>query len=164
MTALYLIANEYRDAAMKLADLDLDAQTVADTLEGLAGELQTKATSVAYMVRAFEADAAAMKEWAKTAADRAKATENRAEALRAYLARCMEATGIEKIEGPGIKLGFRKSSAVIVTGADLIPAAYMRQPEPPPPAPDKKLIAAALAAGTDVPGAHIEQRRNLVIA
>jgi hypothetical protein len=121
MTALYLIANEYRDAAMKLADLDLDAQTVADTLEGLAGELQTKATSVAYMVRAFEADAAAMKEWAKTAAERAKATENRAEALRAYLARCMEATGIEKIEGPGIKLGFRKSSAVVIDGEDLIP-------------------------------------------
>lgn len=164
MTALYLIANEYRDAAMKLADLDLDAQTVADTLEGLAGELQTKAASVAYMVRAFEADAAAMKEWAKTAAERAKATENRAEALRAYLARCMEATGIEKIEGPGIKLSFRKSSAVVIDGEDLIPQEYMRVKPAPPPEPNKNAIGDALKAGVVVPGAHVENRRSLVIA
>ena len=39
MTQLYIIAQEYKDAADKLADLDLDAQTIADTLEGLAGDL-----------------------------------------------------------------------------------------------------------------------------
>ena len=164
MTALYLLASEYRATAEKLADLDLDAQTVADTLESLSGELEVKAQNVGYMVRQFEADAKAMKEWAKTATERAKAAEARSESLRDYLARAMEATGIEKIEGPGIKLSFRKSSAVVIDGADLIPAAYMRQPETPPPAPDKTAIAAAIKAGTEVPGAHIEHRKNLTIA
>lgn len=161
MTALYVIANEYRDAALKLADLDLDAQTIADTLEGLSGELETKAQSVGFMVRSIEADAAAMKEWAKTATDRAKAAEARAESLRDYLQRCMEATGIEKIEGPGIAISFRKSSAVIVNEPGLIPAEYMRQPETPPPAPDKKAIGDAIKAGKEVPGAHIEARKSL---
>src|SRR4051812_29222808 len=33
--ALYQLASDYRAAALKLADLDLDAQTISDTLESL---------------------------------------------------------------------------------------------------------------------------------
>lgn len=164
MTALYVIAKDYRDAAHKLADLDLDPQTVADTLEGLSGELEVKAQSVAYMVRNLEVTAAAIKQHEMEQAARRKAIENRAESLRAYLANCMESTGIEKIEGPGVKLSFRKSSAVVIDGADLIPAEYMRQPETPPPSPDKKAIGDAIKAGVEVPGAHVESRRSLQIA
>lgn len=163
MTALYVIANEYRDAAMRLADLDLDAQTIADTLEGLSGELEVKAQSVAYMVRNLEVTAAAIKQHETEQAARRKAIENRADSMRAYLARCMDATGIEKIEGPGVKISFRKSSAVVIDGEDLIPAEFMRTPEPPPPAPDKKAIAEAIKGGAVVPGAHIEARKSLQI-
>lgn len=164
MTALFVIANEFRAAAEKLADMDLDAQTISDTLEGLSGDLEVKAQSVAHMVRKIEADAAAMKDWAKTATDRARAAEARADALRGYLARCMETTGMERIEGPGVKLSFRKSSAVVIDGEDLLPAGYMRFKPAPPPEPDKAAISAALKAGLDVPGAHIEHRRSLQIS
>ena len=164
MTALYVIAQEYRDAAARLADLDLPAEVVADTLDSLSGELEVKAQNVAMFVRNLEVTAAAIKQHESEQALRRKAIEARADALRAYLARCMEATGIERIEGPGVKLSFRKSSAVVIDGADLIPAEFMRQPETPPPAPDKKAIGDAIKAGTDVPGAHIEQRKSLQIA
>jgi hypothetical protein len=163
MTALYLLANEYRAAAMTLADMDLDAQTIADTLEGLSGDLEVKAQNVALMCRGMEANAEACKQWAKEAADRAKAIEARAARLRDYLQRCMEATGIQKIEGPGVALSFRKSTAVAIDEPALIPAEYMRTPEPPPAAPDKASIAAALKAGKDVPGARLEQRQTLQI-
>ena len=163
MTALYLLTNEYRAAAMALAELDIDAQTVSDTLEGLSGELELKAQSVGYMIRAFEADAESCRAWSKTANDRANAIEARAKALRAYLHHCMEAAGIHKIDGPGIALGFRKSSAVVIDGADLIPAEYWRQPDTPPPVPDKAAIGAALKAGEAVNGAHLEHRLNLAI-
>lgn len=163
MTALFALAQDYRAAALKLADLDLPPEVVADTLESLSGEVEAKAQNVAHMVRAFEADAAACKEWAKAAAYRAKAIESRAASLRDYLANCMQACGITKIEGPGITLSFRKSSAVVVDEPALIPAQYMRTPEPPPPAPDKKAIGDAIKAGQEVPGAHIETRDNLQI-
>jgi hypothetical protein len=163
MTALFLLAADYRAAAEKLADLDLPPEVVADTLESLSGGLQAKAENVAHMVRSMESDAAAVKQWAKDATDRAKVLENRAESLRDYLQRCMEATGIERIEGPGIVLSFRKSSAVVIDEPGLVPSLFMRQPETPPPAPDKKLIADAIKAGKEVPGAHIEQRRSLQI-
>jgi hypothetical protein len=163
MTALFLLAADYRAAAEKLADLDLPPEVVADTLESLSGDLQVKAENVAHMVRSMEADASAVKQWAKDATDRAKVLEGRAESLRDYLQRCMEATGIERIEGPGIVLSFRKSSAVVIDEPGLVPSLFMRQPETPPPAPDKKLIADAIKAGKEVPGAHIEQRRSLQI-
>lgn len=163
MTALYLLASEYRSAALKLADLDLDPQTIADTLEGLGGELEHKAGNVAMMARAFDSDAAAMKQWSKDAADKAKAIEARAEGLRRYIASAMDATGLERIEAPGVTISFRKSSAVVIDGEDLIPAEYMRQKPPPAPEPDKTKIADAIKAGHEVPGAHIEQRRNLQV-
>lgn len=163
MTALYLIATEYRNAAEQLANLDLDPQTVADTLEGMSGELEVKAQAVGAMVRSIEADAAAIKQWAADAQERAKAVQARADSLREYLRSNLEACGIQKIEGPGIVIGWRKSSAVVIDEPGLIPSEYMRTPEPPPPAPDKKAIGEALKAGTAVPGAHVETRKNLQI-
>ncbi len=163
MTALYVIANEYRDAATKLADLDLDEQTIADTLEGLSGELEVKAQNVAYFIRNMEVTAEAIKAFEQQQKERRQAIERRAESMRAYLQRCMEATGITKIEGPGVTLSFRKSSAVVIDEPGMIPAEFMRQPEPPPAAPDKKAIADAIKAGQEVQGAHVETRQNLQI-
>lgn len=164
MSSLFVLTNEYRSAAEKLADLELPPEVIADTLESLSGELEEKAQNVGHMVRRFETDAAACKAWAKAASDRAKAIEARAEAMRGYLASAMQACGIEKIEGPGIRLSFRKSSAVVIDELGLIPAEFMVTPEPPPAAPSKTLIGNAIKAGQEVPGAHIEQRRNLQIA
>lgn len=163
MTALYFLANEYRDDIAKLQELDLDPQTVADTLESMGGELEHKAQNVALFARSLDADAAAVKQWAKDASERAKAMESRADSLRAYIARCMDACGIDKISGPAVSLSFRASSAVVIDGEDLIPAEYMRQKPQPAPEPDKTAIAAAIKAGKDVPGAHIEHRKSLQI-
>ncbi len=163
MTALYLIAKEYQEAARALADLDLPPEVVADTLESMSGDLEVKAQSVAHMARAMEADAAAVKQWAKDANERAKAIEHRADALRDYLARSLQACGITKVEGPGIAISFRKSSAVVIDDPEQVPAEFMVTPPTPPAAPSKTLISEAIKAGREVPGARIEQRMNLQI-
>jgi len=59
---LYSLAAEYRQAAESIANLDLDDQTIADTLEGLSGELEVKATNVAMFAKNLEATATAIKE------------------------------------------------------------------------------------------------------
>ncbi len=163
MTTLALIAAQYRADAAKLADLDLDEQTIADTLESMAGDLEVKAQSVAHMVRAFEADAAAVAQWAKDAAARAKAIEARAERLRDYLAHCLEAAGIEKVEGPGVRISWRKTASVQIEDASQIPADLMRVKPAPAPEPDKTAISNAIKAGRDVPGARLVQGRSLQV-
>jgi len=164
MTALYEIAAEYRDAATKLAELDLDAQTVADTLEGLSGDLETKAQNVAFFVRNLEATAAAIKQAEADMAARRKAMENRADGLKRYIFESMTVAGIEKIECPHFRLAIKNNPAAVdVFEPGLVPASFMRTPEPPPPALDKTAIKEALKAGQDVPGARLTSGQRLEI-
>lgn len=156
MTALYVLAGEYRAAAEKLADLELDEQTIADTLDSLSGELEVKATSTAMVVRNLESAAASIKEAEQAMAARRRAIEARAERLTAYLLHNMQLAGISKIESPHFALAIKNNPpSVAINEPGLIPAEFMRQPEPPPPSPDKKAIAEAIKAGKEVPGAHL---------
>ena len=164
MTALYELAAEYRADAEKLADMDLDEQTLADTLEGLSGELEVKAQNVIMFTRNLEATAAAIKEAEAQMAARRKALENRAAGLRRYVLENMQFAGIQKIECPFFKLSIRDNPAAVdIYEPGLIPAQYMKQPEPPPPAPDKTAIKAAITAGTEVPGAKLTKGTRLEI-
>lgn len=164
MTALYELAAEYRAAADKLADMDIDEQTISDTLEGMSGELEVKAQNVILFTRNLEATACAIKEAEGQMAARRKALENRAAGLRLYVLENMKFAGIQKIECPWFKMTIRENHAAVdIYEPGLIPAQYMRQPEPPPPAPDKTAIKAALAAGTEVPGAKLTRGTRLDI-
>jgi hypothetical protein len=163
MPALFNLVADYRAAAEKLADMDLDAQTVADTLESMSGELEVKAQNLAMMCLNLESVAEAIKAHEEMQGKRRKAIEARAASLREYLQRCLEGAGIEKVFGPGITISFRSSTAVYINEPGLIPADYMRTPIPPEPSPDKTVIAAALRSGKEVPGAHLEHRKHLSI-
>lgn len=163
MTALHLIASEYQDAARKLADLDLDVATIADTLEGMSGDLEAKAQSVAMAVRAIGADAAALKAWAKTANERAAQLEAREEHIRRYLADTLLACGIRNVSGPGVQISFRKADSVDVFDAAQVPQAYYVTKPPPEPAISLVLVKDAIKAGQDVPGARIVTREHIQI-
>lgn len=164
MTALYNIAAEYRAAAEKLAELDLDAETIVDTLEGLSGDLETKAQNVAFLARNLESTAAAIKQAEADMAARRKAMENRADGLKRYIFESMKFAGIEKIECPHFRLSIKNNPAAVeIFEPGLVPASFMRTPEPPPPAPDKTAIKEALKAGQDVPGARLTSGQRLEI-
>jgi hypothetical protein len=164
MSTLYHIAAEYRAQLEALADLDLDAQTVADTIEGLQGELEDKLRAVIAYGLSLSVDAAAQAEAAKCMAARAKATHARAQSLLDYAKAAMQATGLPSVSTPewGAKLA-KKPPSVNVTDPDALPAAFWHVPEPPPPQPDKTAIAAALKAGASVPGAELVQGYRLAV-
>jgi hypothetical protein len=161
---LFEIAAQYRADANKLAELDLDDQAVADTLESMAGALEEKAQAVVMFSKNLESTAAAIKEAEAAMAARRKAIERRAERLRDYVKTSMQVAGVSKIECPWFSLTLRQNPAgVDVFEPGLVPAEYMRHPEPPPPAPDKKAIADLLKAGMDVPGCRLMQTERLEI-
>ena len=163
MTSLFQLTADFRTQADALASLELDDQTLADTLESLSGDVEQKAQNVAYVALSLEATADAIKAHREAQKVREDAIRTRAEGLRRYIAGCMDACAISKIEGPGVALSFRKSSAVVINEPGLIPSEFMVTPEPPPPAPSKTLIGAAIKAGREVPSAHIEHRKSLQI-
>jgi hypothetical protein len=161
MKTLSLIATEYINQAKELEDLDLPPEVIRDTLESMSGPIEGKSQAVAYVVRKLEANADAMKEWAKAAVAQADIVENRARELRDYLAYTLKQCSITKVEGPGITIGWRKSTAVDVYDPLLVPEIYFAPA--PPPKPDKVAIKEALKSGVDIQGARLVERENLQI-
>lgn len=158
MPALYELAAEYRAALEELLELDWPDEVVRDTLEGLRGDLETKATNVAAFVRNLEATAAAIHEAEEKMSTRRRAIEARAERIRAYLLAHMQACGITKIECPWFVIARRKNPpSVEIVDEAALPLAFLAQPPPPPPKPDKRAILEALKRGEDVPGARLAQ-------
>jgi len=153
---LFDIAAQYRADCEKLASLDIDEQTLADTLEGLSGDLEVKATNIAALARNIEAMAGAIKGAEEQMAARRKTLEARADRLRSYMLAGMQAAGVQKIETPYFALSLKQNPAsVLVEEPGLVPAEFMKTPEPPPAAPDKRAIGEALKAGKDVPGCKL---------
>ena len=164
MTALYVLAHEFREAAEKLGDLDLDAQTIKDTLDGMSGELEVKVSATAAVVRNMEVLAAQIKDAEKQMAERRKAIEARAASLTAYLLTNLQHAGIHKVETPHFALTVKANPGhVEVYDEKMIPAKFMRQKPPPAPEPDKTAIKAALAKGIDVQGARFVKGERLEI-
>jgi hypothetical protein len=166
---LYEISSAYRQLAERLADLNLDETTVADTLEasGLTDALPDKAQGVEMVARAAEMHCPAIDaEIARLQALKAR-RQKIAQGLRDYIRWNMENAGVQRIDCQLFCLSLKKNPpSVEVLDEKQIPANYWTTPEPKPPEPriDKKAIAAAIKAGTEVPGAKLNQGVRLEIA
>jgi len=164
--ALYQLTDQYQALMHQLDGLDLDAQTIADTIEasGLTDSIQDKAQGVEMVARAATQYVPAIDaEIARLQALKAS-RERVAQGLRDYLKRNMEAMGIDKIECPFFKITIAKNPAAVDIFDPLsLPAVYMVVPEPKPAMPDKKAIAAAIKAGQEVPGARMIQGTRLKV-
>lgn len=167
LPSLYKLADQHRQLESLGTDEELDEtalQAIRDTLDGLEGDLQTKAQSCAAVALNLEAWAKAAKEASKALADRARRIDKRAEALREYMRTSLEAAGLTKIEGPEFTVAIRKNpaSVQIAPEADLGDE-WMVFPEPPPPTPDKRKISEALKAGKQIPHCSLVQTTRLDI-
>jgi hypothetical protein len=168
-TSLFNLSTQYMALAHKLADIDLDAETVADTIEasGLVDDLTTKAQGVEMVARSAEAHNLAIDaEISRLQALKAHRSKVAA-GLRQYLLDNMQRAGIERIECPMFQISIRNNPpSVDVFDPINLPAEYMVLPEPKPlvAAPDKKRLAADLKAGKEITGARLVQGVRLSIA
>ena len=169
MSALYTLVGQYRQLAERLADLDLDAATVADTIEaaGLTDALQDKAQGVEMVARAAEVHVPAIDaEIARLQALKAH-RQKIAQGLRDYLLANMQAAGIERITCPLFTLSVKRNPpAVEVLDPLEVPAQFWVTPEPRPPGLriDKAAVKAAIKAGVDVPGCRMVHGARLDVA
>lgn len=163
-TSLYEIASEYQSMVNRLMDLNLDEQTIADTIEAESGALETKAINVAMFIRNLESSAEQIKLAEKAMAERRKQLENKADSVKQYLFDNMKRTGITKIDSPYFALTIKKNPAkLIIDDAGAIPAELYVYPETPAPYPDNAKIKDMLKAGEVVNGARLQQDERLDI-
>ncbi len=161
--SLYSAAN---DLAPLLDQIDEDG-CISPELEAALSQFEGKGLSVTAYVLNCERTAEMIHAAAMTMDKRAAPLEARAARLRQYLADNMKRTGVMEIKCAEFtaKLHLDRDSKVDVFDEKQIPAAYMRMPEPKPPvaAPDKKLIAADIKSGKEIPVARIVKSDRLEI-
>ena len=159
---LYECVAEYRAQLDALAELDLDAQTYADTLESMDGDLRDKLRAVIAYSLDLEIEATGAAAASKRMKERAESLDNRVKWLREYALRAMEATGMGEISTDewAAKVAKKPPSVVIAEGAEL-PAEYIRTTVKTEP--DKAALKAALTAGAVVPGVSLVAGHRLAL-
>lgn len=161
---LYELTTEYMELLAMLEDPDVDDELIADTLEGIDGELEVKADGYARVMRQMDADAKAIKAEEERLANRRKSLENRAANLKTRLQQMMEITGKVKFKTELFSFGIQKNPAAVVIDEQYIeniPEEYLIRQDPKI---DRAKLKEDLKAGKDLDGiAHLEQTESLRI-
>ena len=171
--SLFGLTGKYLEAQRTLAEIDLDPQTIKDTLESLEGDVAVKALRVVAMAQTFDAFAGAIAERVKAMQARQKAAEAQAEHLRTYVLESLKAAGFEagdKIVSPEMELRLQKNPPKVdIFDEKAIPSFYWRTPPQPADVIDKAAIKDYLTAGLaegaiprSVPGATLVAGVRLV--
>ena len=166
LPALYTLRQEYIELMTKLADMDLDAQTIADTIEstGIAESFNEKAQNIVLVSRQFEAHCDAIDGEISRLQELKKQRKSASDKLKDYLLQNMLAAQIDTIESPICTIKVRNNpESVEVFEQGLIPQEYMDWPAMPTPKPNKTLIKTTLKSGGDVPGCKLVRSQSLNI-
>jgi len=158
------LAAQYRQLAELLAERNDDEQVIADTLDSISGPLDERLENLAKMVRNIEAADNGVLQTMENLQARHVALQRAAQRGRQLILDLMRTAGRDRATTALFALAVKKNPpCVVVDCEEALPSQYFIHHEPPPPTPDKKAIAAALKAGTPVPGAHVEQGMRLDI-
>lgn len=164
---LYELADDYIAALNKLEALAdagmLDAETVANTLDGMSCELEVKATNVIGYARSLELEAQAIRAAIEPMEKRAKAIEAKSKYMIEYVKTQMERTGKTEIKSPYFVLKLRDNPPKVVIDNEAgIPETCWRV-IPEKREVDKKAIKEMIESGQEVQFAHIERDKRLEI-
>ena len=161
---LYEITQDYLQIQHMMEDSELDPKTLADTMEGIEGELEVKADGYAKVIRNMESDISAIKAEMTRLSDRKKTIEKNIQTLKLALQKAMEITGKTKFKTELFSFGVRTNAPAVVMDEQYIeniPERFLKYSEP---TINKVAIKEAIQNGENLEGlAHLEQGSSLMI-
>lgn len=161
MTALYKLTDELKECEQLLLSGELTEEMLADTLNALSVEFKDKAVNVALFIKSVEAMAEACKIEQLRLRDRQSSFESKAKQMKDYLLQNLVATGKTKITDPLVTISTRKPSKVVVIDDEKsIDEKWIVTKTSS--SVDKRSVAAALKAGEEIKGAHLEDGKQSI--
>lgn len=124
-------------------------------------EWNDKAIAVACVYRALDEDSARVGREIERLTAIKKRIERERDRVKEGLANACNAIGVEKVQGMYANISFRSSEQTVIDNDGAIPDEYMTVKTTY--TPNKTAIKEAIKAGKDVPGAHVEKRKNIQI-
>lgn len=158
---LYSIKEQF----LKLADMDLDEQTLKDTLESLEFDLEEKIDNISSLIKSLEAEETALKNEVDNLLTRAKSKAKKACDLKEYLFNTLKQLDRSKFETTRNVLIIKKNPVSVILDDDFqkyssyekycITEIISK--------PDKTRIKEDLKKGIEIKGARLEQKERLEI-
>jgi hypothetical protein len=162
MAHLYELAKNHQEAFNTLSEMELPAEAINDTLEGLSGEVRDKCRSVAMWRENQLLIVKAKKELAKKIDAEAKSMELAANKMLDYLDFNMRLCGITEIDCEYFKIKYRNNPpSVEVTDPDLVPVDFIKTTTKE--SINLSEIKKEINAGRSVPGAQLVRGKTLQI-
>ena len=161
MSTLYELSEQYQELLSMALDPDIDEEAIADTLEGLEGEIEDKADGYAKVMRNLEADASAIKAEIARLTERRKRIEANIDRMKRSLESAMRLTGKTKFKTSLFSFNIQKNPASLkIDNPDRVPAEFLI---PQDPKIDTVGIKRELKEGTVFDWCHLEQGESLRI-
>lgn len=162
---LYEINQEIARAIEAMFDsVDEETGEIREGTAEIFNQLQMakdeKIENIGIYMKNIQAEAELIKNEEGALKERRERKEKKFERLKKYLTDNLDG---KPWESPKVSLSFRTSHPVEIDDESKIPAKYMKAPKVEDPKPDKTAIAKAIKAGETIPGAHIEEKKNLQI-
>jgi len=157
MTSLYKLANEYKE----LENMDLDPDTLADTLESIGGEFDDKADKICHVLANIHADIDALVGESVRIDKRAFNLTKRAETLKDYLRTNMEILGKKKIESAKFTINCVAGRDKVGEVDDKLLSKMYYTFIPSSEKLDKKMLLVALKAGP-IMGAELIKSKSSI--
>ena len=154
---LYELSQNY----LAVQDMDLEPETLKDTLDSIEDAIEDKAENIAKWIRNLEADKKAFEEEEKRFKEKKQAADNRIKSLKLYLEDNMRLTGKTKFKAGVFNFAIQNNPpSVEVFDEALIPKQFLIAQ---PVKIDRAGIKELLKAGEEVPGAELKHSSGLRI-
>ncbi len=164
MPHLYELTDQFKGLQTMIDNGDMSADDLADTLEGLTGDLVAKGKDVLLFMANLAGDIAAFDSEIQRMTARKKTMQNNHIFLTNYLRENMIQCNINKIESPLFTATLRKPSKMVeITSEKDLPVEYQTM-VPASWQINKRQILQDLKAGVDIPGAKmVDSRQGITI-
>lgn len=158
MATLYELTGQFRELLELIEQGEIDAELLADTLEGLEGEVEIKADGYAKVIKELEGNIATIKAEINRLSGKKSSLESSIKRLKESLETSMRATNKTKFKTDLFSFNIQKNPARLVITGD-VPSEYLIPQEPKV---DNKTIKELLKQ-QELPFTHLEQGESLRI-
>lgn len=128
MATMYELTSDYMAVLDMANNPDIPPEVIADTLEGISGEIELKAENSAIIIKELEAEMLKLKTEEIRLSSRRKAIENNIEVIKQRLYNAMKLTGKEKFKTALFNFTIGKNPVkLVIDDESLIPKKILCQ-------------------------------------
>lgn len=161
MSTMYELTDNFMAVLEMASDPEIPPEAIADTLEGIEGEIELKAQSYAIIIKELEGEAVKLKTEETRLLSKRKSLENNIKRIKDNLFNAMKITGKEKFKTDLFSFGVQKSPAkLVIDDLSLIPKKYYVEQAPKL---DEQRLKLDLKSGIECEYAHLEQGEHVRI-